>query len=45
MYDAAQFNGFAKTELEDRILDDLWNLYIFNESDLHSAAYFWRLYT
>ena len=38
---AAQFNGFAKQELDDRLLDDLWNLYIFNESDLHSAAYYY----
>ena len=41
MYDATQFNGFAKTELDDRLFDDLLNLYIFNESDLHSAAYYY----
>ena len=41
MYDAAQFNGFAKDELDDRLFDDLWALYVFNESDLHSAAYYY----
>lgn len=41
MYDATQFNGFAKTELDDRLFEDLWSFYIFNESDLHSAAYYY----
>src|SRR5712692_849756 len=41
MYDSAQFNGFAKNELDDLLLSDLWALFIFNESDLHSAAYYY----
>ncbi|MGH9427103.1 MAG: hypothetical protein ACRD2L_12470 [Terriglobia bacterium] len=41
MYDAAQFNGFAKSELDDRLFEDIWNWDIFNESDLHSAAYYY----
>ena len=39
MYDSVQFNGFAKSELDNHLFEDLWNLCIFNESDLHSAAY------
>jgi hypothetical protein len=41
VYDASQFNGFAKTELDDHLFDDLWAFYVFNESDLHSAAYYY----
>lgn len=41
MFDSAQFNGFARNELDDLLFDDLWSLYIFNESDLHSAAYYY----
>jgi hypothetical protein len=39
MFDSAQFNGFVRNELDDLLFSDIWNLYIFNESDLHSAAY------
>lgn len=41
MYDSAQFNGFAKNELDNLLFEDLWNLFIFNESDLHSATYYY----
>ena len=41
MYDAGQFNGFVKSELDDLLFDDIWQQYIFNESDLHSAAYYY----
>ena len=41
MYDAAHFNGFAKSELDDQLFSDLWNYDVFNESDLHSAAYYY----
>jgi hypothetical protein len=41
MFNAEKFNGFVKDELDDRLLDDIWCYYIFNESDLHSAAYFY----
>jgi len=41
MYDSAQFNGFAKNELDDFLFNDIWNLDVFNESDLHSAAYYY----
>jgi hypothetical protein len=41
MYDAAQFNGFARNELDNLLFDDIWNHDVFNESDLHSAAYYY----
>lgn len=39
MYKSKQFNGFAKNELDDHLFNDIWDHHIFNESDLHSAAY------
>ncbi len=41
MFDSTQFNGFVRNELDDLLLTDLWSLYVFNESDLHSAAYYY----
>jgi len=41
VYDSAQFNGFAKNELDDLLFSDIWGLFAFNESDLHSAAYYY----
>ena len=41
MMDARRFNGFVKGELKIKLLKDIKDLYIFNESDLHSAAYFY----
>src|SRR6266853_1645617 len=41
MFDSERFNGFVRRELDDLIFTDLWNLNIFNERDLHSAAYFY----
>lgn len=34
-----RFNGFARNELPERLLDDLWSHDIFNERDMHSSAY------
>jgi hypothetical protein len=36
---APHFNGFMHSRLDDLLFDDLWNLDVFNESDLHSAAF------
>ena len=41
MFDSAQFNGFVRNELDNLLFHDLWAHYIFNESDLHSAAYYY----
>jgi len=41
MHDAATFKGFIKDELPKRLLRDILDLYIFNESDLHSAVWFY----
>mgnify|MGYP001606494152 CR=1 FL=1 len=41
MFDSERFNGFVKNELDDLLLEDIWNFYVFNESDLHSAAYYY----
>lgn len=41
MFDSTQFNGFMRNELDDLLFHDLWSLYVFNESDLHSAAYYY----
>jgi hypothetical protein len=41
MFDAGQFNGFVKNELDDLLSSDIWNYDVFNESDLHSAAYYY----
>lgn len=38
-FDFERFNGFAKNKLDDLLFEDLWHHDIFNESDLHSAAY------
>lgn len=40
-FDFDRFNGFMRSGLDDLLLTDLWNLDVFNESDLHSAAYFY----
>lgn len=40
-FDFGRFNGFMGNGLEDLLLKDLLNHDIFNESDLHSAAYFY----
>ena len=41
LYDFDRFNGFMRQSLNDLLFNDLWNHDIFNESDLHSAAYFY----
>ena len=41
MNESERFNGFVRQELDDALFADLWDLYVFNESDLHSAAYFY----
>ena len=41
MFDSEKFNGFMKTEIDDLLFEDIWNYWIFNESDLHSAAYYY----
>ena len=41
VFDFDRFNGFMRQSLDDLLLNDLWNHDIFNESDLHSAAYFY----
>ncbi len=41
MFDAGQFNGFVKKELDDLLFNDIWNYDVFNESDLHSATYYY----
>ena len=41
MYDSEQFNGFVKNELDDLLFSDIWGYYVFNESDLHSSAYYY----
>ena len=40
-FDFERFNGFARNSLDDLLSDDLWNLDIFNERDLHAGAYFY----
>ena len=40
-FDFDRFNGFMRSGLDDLLLTDLWNLDVSNESDLHSAAYFY----
>jgi len=40
-YNFPRFNGFARSGLDEWLLADFWNHYIFNESDMHSAAYFY----
>jgi hypothetical protein len=40
-FDFDRFNGFARRGLDDLLLDDLRGHYIFNESDMHSAAYYY----
>ncbi|MBI3810008.1 MAG: hypothetical protein HY284_06085 [Nitrospirae bacterium] len=41
LFDFDRFNGFMRHGLDDLLFSDLWEHYIFNESDLHSAAYFY----
>jgi len=41
MFDAQRLNGFVNDELDNRLFSDIWNFCVFNESDLHSAAYFY----
>ena len=38
-FDFVRFNGFMRHGLDELLLNDLLNHDIFNESDLHSAAY------
>jgi hypothetical protein len=40
-FDYDRFNGFARKSLDDFLFSDLWNHDIFNESDMHSAAYYY----
>ena len=40
-FDAVRFNGFARQGLGDMLLSDFWNYDIFNESDMHSSAYYY----
>ncbi len=39
MSDSQRFNGFVKEKLAKELRDDVLRFYVFNESDLHSAAY------
>ena len=41
MFDSIKFNGFIKNELDDLLFNDIWGYYAFNETDLHSAAYYY----
>lgn len=41
MIDFQRFNGFVKEDLKEKLLEDIKERYIFNESDLHSAAWFY----
>lgn len=41
MFDSDRFNGFVKNELDDCLFNDIWNYWVFNERDLHAAAYFY----
>lgn len=41
MFESDKFNGFMKSELDNLLFEDIWNYWIFNESDLHSAAYYY----
>jgi len=41
MFDSQRFNGFVKKGLDDLLYNDIWDYWVFNESDLHSAAYFY----
>jgi len=41
MFDSEKFNGFIKSELDDLLYRDIANYQVFNESDLHSAAYYY----
>jgi hypothetical protein len=41
MFDGKRFNGFARGHLCEMLLEDLWGHYIFNESDMHSSAYYY----
>jgi hypothetical protein len=40
-FDFDRFNGFVKQSLDNLLFGDLWRHDIFNESDMHSAAYFY----
>lgn len=40
-FDFERFNGFARSSLDDLLFNDLWSHDIFNESDMHSAAYYY----
>ena len=40
-FDFDRFNGFPRQSLNNLLLEDLWNHDVFNESDMHSAAYFY----
>jgi hypothetical protein len=40
-FDFNKFNGFARKSLDDFIFKDLWNHDIFNERDMHAAAYYY----
>jgi hypothetical protein len=41
VYDFEKVNGFIRQGLDVLLFEDLWSLYIFNESDMHSAAYYY----
>lgn len=41
MLDSERFNGFVTKELDNLLFSDIWNYFVFNESDLHSVAYFY----
>jgi hypothetical protein len=40
-FDFDRFNGFARRSLDDLLFADLWEHDIFNERDMHAAAYFY----
>lgn len=41
MFDSIKFNGFVKKELGNLLFADIRNYLAFNETDLHSAAYYY----
>lgn len=40
-FDFNRFNSFVKNSLDDLLFADLWNNDIFNERDMHAAAYYY----
>lgn len=38
-FEFERFNGFARRQLDDLLFEDLWSHDVFNERDMHAAAY------